>query len=373
MEDKSITSMIITVLISVVIVGAVLVPILGEVSDNGGNGGGNGGSSGESEQVILTNIGESIGVTGLSYKSYQIVDTNVGTGSEMPIVEYTLDDLREIESTLKTYDWSSMRETKFPVIMIYEDTEQFVAGTELVEIYYDSSSSELCIGLQMDIFSPFDVPIDYFGSLEFGINSDHHYWYNAKYYRGEEITDEKVTTIVPQYLQSIQQSEEGWIDLMTNLSPNVKITDGSELFIQVNGGSRDIHLYNFVKISITKDMIENNTLSFTVSVADENSGDIYSVDYTMSLLPTETEGIWTFSLADDLTGIIKDSSGTTVEESSANGYPLYATTYGYTQSESESGSGSGGMSNVLLGIIPVFVLLGILIYAVQYLRPDNKL
>lgn len=38
-----------------------------------------------------------------------------------------------------------------------------------------------------------------------------------------------------------------------------------------------------------------------------------------------------------------------------------------------SDSGSGGVSNAILGIIPLFVILGILIYAVQYLRPDNKL
>ena len=336
--------MIITVLISVVIVGAVLIPILGEVSDNGG--------SGDSEKIMLNTFESSIEVDLAPYNSFQYDDSSINSSLPHEIT-YTLEDLNEISFV----DSSQLEDVgDIPILEAYDDSRNgvriaYVGGEGDIDvvIMHNGSGS----GAYISAVTSFDLTI----STDYSLDCSYTYVYPA----GSDPRTESIQITVTN-INQLSESEDGWMYISGDLV-NDKIAVGSELLLGVYVEPIDKEWYK--PIVITEDMISNNHLQFTV-----DWGDGYTSDVDLELQSTDTDGVWKFT--DNLYiwyGTVKDN-GVELNENSYC-WNTYISTYGYIQSE--SGSGSGGMSSTLLGIIPLFVILGILIYAVQYLRPDNKL
>lgn len=88
-DDKSLTSMVITVIVALIVTGAVLVPIVSGLSNGGGNGGGGGGS----DNVVSVPAGlvNSTYVSGATFMS-----------DELGFEEITDTDITDTFPTLKT-------------------------------------------------------------------------------------------------------------------------------------------------------------------------------------------------------------------------------------------------------------------------------
>ena len=373
MEDKSITSMIITVLISVVIVGAVLVPILGEVSDNGGNGGGNGGGSGESEKVVLNTLSDEYGTDVSPYLSTQMFSEEDNL-SMIPSnsFTYSLENLNTIKQNCTSFNFTDSI-AYFSILDLY-------IGENYIEIKYDSSQQDIQFYIEEEGGEePLEFYLSTVSALSISFSETEGLNYSITYTDGESKTITGEWAILENanaHVSMVSTYEYGWIGT-TNKDYLEKFTVGSEFIFSVQ--IQDTPFDGVPKLqTITEDMISDNTLKFTWT--QEN----YSVDVAIEIQPTDTDGVWQFApsvkeyeegaLMPNGISITLKQDGQEISRQTWGDFQ-WITTYGYIQSGSGSGSdsGSGGMSNVLLGIIPVFVLLGILIYAVQYLRPDNKL
>lgn len=348
--------MIITVLISVVIVGAVLVPILGEVADNG-NGGG---SSGDSEKIVLNTFEDEYGIDVSPYQSYEFYSSSESSTLPSPI-SYSLDDLTEIKDMLSNVDWSSYPSGyDFPIFKFsfFENEQHQEKG---LSASYRPSANNLVIGV---LSQGEEIPFDRITAMTVTVSEN----YSLSYSISTSTRDYQEQLTI-ESIQNISKSD-GFISVFGGANSE-KFTINSKIvcfgYFEEDTDDDFISYYFEKEMSITQDMIADNTLSFTVPFSEE-----VVANFSLPIQSTDTDGVWQFvnPLSEAQGQLYKNEQ--LLEGDYAQVVAI--STYGYTQSESGgSDSGSGGMSNVILGIIPVFVLLGILIYAVQYLRPDNKL
>lgn len=426
-DDKSLTSMVITVIVALIVTGAVLVPIVGGLAGSGGSGGGDGGDSAGDYEVLNTLQSYSSDGTSIEigdYKSYQTYDSNL-TPTMKQGYSLNLEGLNEIYAETPITDSSSgnynyeiayIDFAEYPTVTYngvakpsYED--RGYVGIEITRIYgwEDSGSDRFYLIDAVTV----DSTVEYYpdqntgdqlnvlgavGSVESHIADTYPALTAFELTIGTDYsvtmsmaTAQDTITIngTASFVEYISENDAGWIPApgfsLSNILPSeLKVDVGSTLYLVSDGhidyeqgGTSDTYEYTSQVLAIksitSADLATAGKIELTMErqIPEKNwtFTEKWTLNITDSVLDTQSPPVIELVTAPEgVTVTSYDINGDVSAVSSVNANPY---------EDSSSGGGSGGSSDsgsdlgtvgTIIGVIPIFVVLAILIYAVQYLR-----
>lgn len=311
--SENVTPKLVGMIVAIIVLACVMIPICNSlVSDGNGSSGGGGG---ESEKVVLNTLSDEYGVDFSPYKSYEIY-TKDTTLTLPTTISLTLEDLQNYKDVCSSVDWTTAHLEGYLFTIFVSKGE-----TESVWIDYNTRSKDIEVNVQSATYY-----LNKISAFSLTVSTDYTLTYSF-IHDGSTIEG----TFQSKYIQSLSDSEYGFV--LTTGVISEKFTVGSQLGWWAE---YDDTMYEGV-ISITEDMISDNTLSFN-TVANG-----YTFVYSLNIQSTDTEGVWQF------TEPLYNYQGTTGYDQNnnlvqnANHYVNLITTYGYTQSD--SGSGSATLNN----------------------------
>lgn len=350
LSSETVTKLV-SIIVAIVVFAVVLVPIVNGLAD--GNGDGGDGGSGESEKVVLNTMSEEYrGADFSPYKSWETYYSDT-TSILSSTISLTLEDLQNFNDVCSSVDWSFAHIEPLEIDWFYMFMSNGENDSDNLSIGYNTGPNRMSVEINttsyyFDKISVFSLTVSTDYTLTYSFIHD-----------GSTIEG----TFQLKYVRILSDSEYGFVKSTGAISE--KFTVGSQL----NWWAEEEEGIHEGIISITEDMISDNTLSFNV-VADG-----YTFVYSLNIQLTDTDGVWQF------TDPLYNYYGTTVYDQNnnlvENAYCLVdsITTYGYIQSGSGSSTDSAGISGTagtILKIIPVLVGVGVILAIVAlFYDPRN--
>ena len=367
---------VITTLVAVIIFACVLVPICEAMSDTGGGGGG--AEVLNDYQSMYAELGFDIS----PYKSQQIYIRDT-TPTLPQSYHYDLESIRALADSLPANNGIEYS------VPIFECKCYFDDGL------YTPFRLEYWSELEYYMFIPdaFGEGQDYTPSgpvtdedivlMEFTINTD--YTFELRY---QTTTDAEpyVITGTAEYVCVISEEESGYVpayissydeDTDVEEVEYMKFAIGSKFVLvdnptYVSGGQiRVPYSLLYYEGEITENILSNGI--FTLELSNELVEGVYTIPY----VETDVAGIYTFN--DDIlynNETVEYVSGSYEWDSTMYGYIFVSTNVdtgsGTSTGSNASGSGNGTV-NTLIGIIPVFVALALIIYIVSMFYTPNRI
>lgn len=375
MEDnKSLTSMIIAVVVALIVTGAVLVPIIGGFTDNdGGEGGGSGG--GGTEEAVYT-FGEAYRQVypDWPYESYRVYNSTVQGSSPFSI---TTSDIVDILDNFRSMNIA--RDFFILLAQITVDTLQIDASIMVSE--YTGGGLEYSATFMIQPFDGDSYNVNIFdtyasqneqqgkqGSFEFVCSSNGAYALNMTYYDyNAGAMQSNSYSGQTSFISFLSENEEGYYDL---LGAVMSMSNGL-VICPLSEGQDCVVPYSYIHF------LEDDSEEYGASVFNANiTLNTSDMEFEVTGLP-EGVRIWGGIASTDSGYIASDLSGNPLFSSTEYPYEgeiypmdIYLPTRTGTEGDDDSSSGGNdlGTTGVIMAVIPIFVVLAILMYAVQYLR-----
>lgn len=345
-----------------------------------------GGGEGDNNPILVNNYQDYYGTWGIDTS---LMGTMVYTPDKYPELPFTidldLDDLNQMAELVKpatgdTYD--------FPINSVILDYLSMGGDDIQASIFFRMFEGEQtkvwCGGSSGGSFSP--QPTSQYSSYHLVVNSD----YSATL---DYVTTNNITVSASGTINNIKIATEdtvnGWVNIVGGS------TDDGEVFgpIYVSSGTvlklgcsveLDDYGYSEISYTVSKEDILNNKITINTDIPFEENEGSAAVKISMDLTSTDRTGISRI-VGNDYNMIVvevlsPDPNEEWYTEASFNNVSMLNTnpdageTVGdVSDAPSSSGGSDLGVAGTILAVVPIFVVLGILMYAVQYFRDPRKL
>ena len=362
MDNNNLISMMITAIVALIVTGAVMIPICDSISQGSGSDNG-GGSRGEEIVNDLSDIYSQVGV--VVPTDYHSVQSYHYFG-----ITYYMDVQESCNYVMTKQDLLDIYESE---IYLSEDGQM---GGDFIIFDVSISGGEgpersRSGGGRLTMYA---MPED--------VNNGHPYWmtvgagswsitwaqveniaefeldFSNGHIRMVSVDNEVVDTTV-EYAMAISKQTSGYIDLGLFIDVDVSIEEGVEF-----GG--------FGNLGYEKDGVEYSAREFPF---DENDFDISPDMLTLKSVPADVSDLASANVCisgeDGRYGVDADFTITDADTSLNDVRGSYYLCYVSTAVGESGGSSDNGIINTIIMIIPIFVILGILMFMIQSLRQNG--
>lgn len=362
--------MVITVVVALIVTGAVLVPIIGGLSDNDGGNGSGGSGGGEGTTGTVYTLDEYYGQTypDWPYKSYQVYSPAVQGSSPFNITTSDiigiLDNMREmgIESGFRI----SVAEVFCDNIVIHGIivVDEYTGGVLQYSFSYQVMDKTTTVnsvyqGQVFDTYTAQNQMQGKQGSFDFVCSSSGAYTLNVTYYDFDMSSmQSKTNSGQAEFISFLSENENGYYNasMVQYGVSEVPVFDGQKYIMILATLSQTSVSTQYLNAEMTPD-----TSNATFTITATGDGHTYTASGQLIQL-------------DSYNGIILQYDSLSVEPSDqmVRLYEVFISTQGTVEGGGESGGSSDndglGTTGTIMAVIPVFVILAILMYAVTYLR-----
>lgn len=368
---------VVAVCIALLFIVVLAFPVANSLSNLNGNSDGN--------EALEKTVINSYGLEQNPYKSYEEYES-VTTPVMAHAITITLDDLRTMSEKISTVGYDPLDGKYFLLLSVQR--ELFVGpnfNLKSLDVYYDGDVVRLEGTWSDSAF--FYGTVEELDSFTLTIAEDYTVSASWSYTSSDDVNT--TTGIKADRVILASESEYGWgfinyhetsyTDSVYYLPSPIRCTVGSQLFcllpiVDVTSTYFQDNFY-YSAVTITEDMISDNTLSFTVPIEygylsgdfpsswDNPLGKIspiegYSCEFTFELQPTDEEGMWQITLDPGTRYIVH----TPTDETGEGGRVVGISTYGLMASEgSSSDSSLGGVASTLIKLVPIILIVSLLL------------
>ena len=377
MEQDVLVTKMIGIVVAVIVAAVVLVPVCNSIADNGGSSSGGGGDSGsgsggEGTTGTVYTIADQYSQTypDWPYKSYQIYNPTIEGSSPFNI---TTSDIVGVLDNFRSMGIAS----GFSIDLAQIITDTFEINSYVRVNQYTEGGLEYRAGFQVALFGEEQYNVYMFdtntaqnqqqgkqGSFELICASDGTYTLDMSYYYGGGMVSKSYSGQVS-LLTFLSQNEVGYYTMELGSEFTLPIFEGQEYITTIDEYDNDDDYLLSCAICPTDISVDTSAGQYTLT------GTHNDTTYTLS---------GNIEQSDSETKIIIDPSAEIITQPSVENYVglrmIYASTQGIVGGGGEGGSSDSGsdlgVAGTIIGIIPVFVILAILMGAVGLFYQDRK-
>lgn len=376
-DSTPITSKAVSLVVAIVVFACVLVPVCEAMSNTGGGEGGGGTEVLNDYQAMYAEMGFDIS----PYKSYQIYFKD-STPTLPQSYHYDLESIRALADSLPASNGVEYTVPIFECRCYFDDGLYIPFSLNYWdELYYNMFFPD-AFGEGQDYTPGEPVTDDNIVVMEFTLNTD--YTFESRYQTTKD-AEPYVTTGTAEYVNVISVEESGYVpeyvysydeDTDAEETEYMKFTIGGKFVLidtptYVSGGQTLVpSSLLYYEGMITEDMLSNGTI--TLELSNELVEGVYTIPY----VETSVAGVYTFSDDTYNNRSVEYVSGSYEWDSDLYGNIFVPTTIstgsGTSTGSNVSGSGNGTV-NTLVGVIPVFVALALILYIVSMFYNPNRI
>lgn len=367
MEQNVLLTKMIGIVVAVIVAAVVLVPICNSLTEgDGGSGGGDQGQPGDPGDYVMlndmremyANIGVSTEITG--FKEY--VRSVTPTLSEP--IHITLNDLYEYSSLFTRTEIDSR--SAYMDIFVLDDNDTLNMG--MINLTIDGNSYDPHVNVYIGTNGTTGETLDNITDFDITVETD--YSYTLYYHYHTNLVDEDIRLEgVASYVRMFSDEDNVWTIpfVYTNYFdiPYMKVTDGSYLSVRYDVYG-DTGSYSIQSIRLTSQMLEQGEIPLSGKVVHDGIEYTLQATYT-DITATSESGVYEIVYGVEPTVTVLSPSEISEDlefyvfvdlVSSMNANPSAGESGG-----SSSGGNDLGTAGTIIGIIPVFVILAILMGA----------
>ena len=378
--DNTMISKMIGIVVAVIVVAVVLVPICNSIMDNGN--GGDGGNSSQ-EYVKINDLHEYMAECDWTFpdniKSFQMY--NKDNISELPNISYDLEYMLAFEQGFSHTgeDYIDLSEYMYE----YAEGDERVAVTIGVDedgVYFTSflinqstNQSQSFLKTHMTSVSSFLLTISDSGNDKVMTLQME--------YTGGNLSGLYSNSWVLDKATVISESEDGWIKTLTEYeNVPINVSEGCDvLWVWVVakqlGPNSGVQVESEVaSVFHESDVSDGKWIVSGGSVYDEYTNDTYT-DSSVWALESRENGVWQTSIFAESMTVLNTQNVDVIQlegQGFNDSFIEYVGTHGYIGSGGDGTSSDPGIIGTLIGIIPVFVIMAILMGAVGLFYQNRK-
>ena len=380
MEQNVLVTKMIGIVVAVIVAAVVLVPICNSLTE--GDGGSDGGSGGEDQaqtgnpgdyvmlndmREMYADIGVSTEITG--FKEY--VRSATPTLSEP--IHITLNDLYEYSSLFTRTEIDSR--TAVMDIFVLDDNDTLNMG--MINLTIEGNSYDPYVKVFIGTDGAVGETLDNITDFDITVETD--YSYTLYYHYHTNLVDEDIRLEgVASYVRMFSDEDNVWTIpfVYTNYfdTPYMKVTDGSYLSVRYDVYG-DTGSYSIQSIRLTSQMLEQGEIPLSGKVVHDGIEYTLQATYT-DITATSESGIYEIVYGAEPEVTVLSPSEVSEDLEFYISVDLVSSMNANPSAGSSGGDSSGvsdlGVTGTIIGIIPVFVILAILMGAAGLFYQNRK-